>query len=203
MASSDAAPPDTSGTTATNPVNEKHNPTTAHQDHAHGHATSSPVPENAPVLGAFGYVGEPKEKAEEAATAFKHHPTEPPLHRDHEHSEDARSHRDEKDIHILEEGKEIKEGGDGHASTSNENTDGEDDDEVVYPGKYQLGLLTLGLCLATFTVALGESLLIYWNCGMSGGAIRRIQCHSLAFDIRPDILEVDFCWSDNLKKILF
>ncbi|KAG4415640.1 hypothetical protein IFR04_011199 [Cadophora malorum] len=159
MASSDAAPPDTSGTTATNPVNEKHNPTTAHQDHAHGHATSSPVPENAPVLGAFGYVGEPKEKAEEAATAFKHHPTEPPLHRDHEHSEDARSHRDEKDIHILEEGKEIKEGGDGHASTSNENTDGEDDDEVVYPGKYQLGLLTLGLCLATFTVALDNTII--------------------------------------------
>merc|ERR1712093_752176 len=80
----------------------------------------------APVLGAFGYVGEPKEKAEEAATAFKHHPTEPPLHRDHEHSEDARSHRDEK---------------------------------VVYPGKYQLGLLTLGLCLATFTVALDNTII--------------------------------------------
>ncbi|PVH83078.1 MFS general substrate transporter [Cadophora sp. DSE1049] len=155
MASSDAAPPDTSGTTATSPVKEKHNPTTTHD----GHAPSSPIPENTPVLGAFGFVGESSEKAEEAATAFKHHPSEPPLHHDHERDGDARSHRDEKGTHVLEEGKEIPVGGDGHASTSNENTDGEEDDEVVYPGKYQLGLLTLGLCLATFTVALDNTII--------------------------------------------
>ena len=32
----------------------------------------------------------------------------------------------------------------------------ESEDNIVYPGGLQLGLLTLGLCLATFTVALGE-----------------------------------------------
>jgi hypothetical protein len=37
-------------------------------------------------------------------------------------------------------------------------SDEEGEDEVVYPGGMQLALLVLGLCLATFTVSLGESI---------------------------------------------
>lgn len=152
MASSDAALPGTSGTTNQS-ENEKHNPTTLH---GHRHVSSSspvPVPEGAPVLGAGGLVGEKSEKAEVDAHSLKQDPTgEPPVYdKDREDAGKEHNTGSEKGTHIIEDGAVVGEG-----DTSKENTDGEDDDVVVYPGKLQLGLLTLGLCLATFTVALGE-----------------------------------------------
>lgn len=116
----------------------------------HQHA-SSPIPDVAPVLGAAGWVGEPSEKAEHAATAFKHH-LSPTITR-------TKTHEQEKGHHEARE-EETQEAGSaattativGEETPSDEE---ESEDEVVYPGGMQLGLLTLGLCLATFTVALG------------------------------------------------
>ncbi|KAG4429728.1 hypothetical protein IFR05_014793 [Cadophora sp. M221] len=156
MASSDAALPGTSGTTNQGGENEKHNPTTLQE---HGHvSSSSPVPEAAPVLGASGFVGEKSEKADVDADSFKEQQTtgEPPVY-DKDQEDAGKEHTitgSEKGTHVVEEGAVVGEG-----DTSKENTDGEDDDDVVYPGKFQLGLLTLGLCLATFTVALDNTII--------------------------------------------
>lgn len=38
-------------------------------------------------------------------------------------------------------------------------TENTDDDEIVYPGGLQLGLLSFGLCMATFTVALDSTII--------------------------------------------
>lgn len=68
------------------------------------------------------------------------------------------SQEDEKRITTVNE-----DGSDGtnekilkHGGDSGQETGEEDDEvEVVYPNGLQLGLLTFGLCMATFTVALG------------------------------------------------
>lgn len=120
----------------------------------HQHA-SSPIPDVAPVLGAAGWVGEPSEKAEHAATAFKHH-LSPTITR-------TKTHEQEKGHHEARE-EETQEAGSaattativGEETPSDEE---ESEDEVVYPGGMQLGLLTLGLCLATFTVALDNTII--------------------------------------------
>lgn len=160
--SAPAASPDATAT-----VPENHNPTAtaeagtgtaARRSQSLARKHSSPVPEAAPVLGAVGFVGEPSEKAEKAANAFKRHQVEPPVH--HEKG------LGEKVVHVEEEG--VDAGTErtvvaNEREKSEENTDG-DDDDVVYPEKLQLGLLTLGLCLATFTVALGRWNFVYlWN----------------------------------------
>ncbi|KAH7323762.1 major facilitator superfamily domain-containing protein [Rhexocercosporidium sp. MPI-PUGE-AT-0058] len=157
MASSDAAPPVSGNTTQSENENEEHNPTTS-QGTGHGGVSSSPVPvpDAAPVLGAVGLVGEREEKADVAASAFKQHSTEGSSL---QHSSDVsvahgNEHVSEKDTRVVEEGTVG-----GETDTSKENTDGEDGDDVVYPGKLQLGLLTLGLCLATFTVALDNTII--------------------------------------------
>lgn len=49
----------------------------------------------------------------------------------------------------------IRNEGEGVDGVEEEDNDGI---ELVYPGGLQLALLTLGLCLATFTVALGKSI---------------------------------------------
>jgi hypothetical protein len=40
--------------------------------------------------------------------------------------------------------------------TTSEESEVESEVEVIYPGKFQLGLLTIGLCLSTFAIALGR-----------------------------------------------
>ena len=53
---------------------------------------------------------------------------------------------------------EQKEGKDGVNVVEGDGNGEEDDEvEVVCPGGLQLGLLTFGLCMATFTVALGKT----------------------------------------------
>ena len=116
------------------------------------HEHLSPIPEYAPVLGAAGWIGEPSEKAEHAATAFKHHLSLTVTY----------THYAEKGHH--EEEVEPVEGNESAATTTvvgeetPRDSDEEGEDEVVYPGGMQLALLVLGLCLATFTVTLGESI---------------------------------------------
>jgi hypothetical protein len=39
---------------------------------------------------------------------------------------------------------------------TSEESEVESEVEVIYPGKFQLGLLTIGLCLSTFAIALGR-----------------------------------------------
>jgi hypothetical protein len=152
---------------ATSPVdtihNEKRNSTSSRPP-LHHHA-SSPVPVVAPVFGAVGIVGEPLEKALSAATAFKHHQSPPPAHHEHEHEHE---HKHEHGHGHDQDGEKTTQAVEGPGSNS-ENTPGkpegvatseesevESEVEVIYPGKFQLGLLTIGLCLSTFAIALGR-----------------------------------------------
>jgi hypothetical protein len=136
----------------TSPVDDEKRHSTERRPSLHHHA-SSPFPEVAPVLGAGGIVGEPAEKAEAAATAFKHHQSPPPAH--HEHGAD----HGEKSTHVVERHGVAAAGTKTETETSREESEGDDDDKIVFPGTAQLALLTFGLCVATFTVALGECLL--------------------------------------------
>ncbi len=157
-------PPVASSTTAAEsepatPVNdEKHIPTSSSVDDEKRqsierrpslpHHVSSPLPAEAPVLGAAGIVLESEEKANAAATAFMHHQS-PPTH--HEHGEKGQ------DI-VTENGgaTTTSTGTTTEAELTQEESEAEADDEIVFPGTTQLALLTFGLCIATFTVALGE-----------------------------------------------
>ncbi|CZR61162.1 related to aflatoxin efflux pump AFLT [Phialocephala subalpina] len=145
------AAPDTEAQAQTPPGEDEKRISTSRRPSLHHHG-SSPVPEVAPVLGAVGWVGEPSEKAEHAATAFKHHPVEPPAQHDEKQANEE---------HVAQISD--KEGSAGTAApivTDGEpDIEAEGDDEIVYPGKLQLGLLTLGLCLATFTVALDNTII--------------------------------------------
>lgn len=151
--------------------NEKHKSTSPVDDEKHHaasesphHHPSSPLPTEAPVLGAVGFVGESFEKSEAAATAFKHHPSPAPA--THDHAE----HHGEKGGLVVDEKGVAGSGKGTESETTPGETDGEDDDEVIYPGGLQLSLLTFGLCVATFTVALGEYsfLLIFVSSFLSG-----------------------------------
>lgn len=135
--------------TATSPVVDEKHKTTTRRGSSHSHR-SSPVPEAATVLGAGGSVGEPLVKAQSAASAFKNHQSP------------TRTSTQEKDKvqHAVEENGSagigehiIKIKGENGVVSREE---GDDEVDVVYPGGLQLGLLTFGLCIATFTVALGE-----------------------------------------------
>lgn len=124
------------------------------------------------MLGAVGFVGEPKEKAEHAAKAFKHHAV---VDERHVHEDHAAQISD-------------KEGSAGTSAPivqdGEQETEGEDDDDVVYPGQLQLSLLTLGLCLATFTVALGTLIICSLCCTLLMG----LSCD------RPRSLDVGDFW---------
>jgi hypothetical protein len=151
------APSTTAESDPATPVNdEKHIPTSLVDDEKRHsiekrsslpHHASSEFPAEGPVLGAAGIVLESGEKANAAATAFKNHQS-PPTH--HEHGEKGQ------DV--------VAENGGAPTSTGTTTTEAEltqeeseADDEIVFPGTTQLAILTFGLCIATFTVALGES----------------------------------------------
>jgi hypothetical protein len=130
----------------TSPVDDEKRHSTSRRPSLHHHA-SSPVPEVAPVLGAAGIVVEDQEKAETAAAAFKHHQAPAPTH--HKHGE--------KGTHVVEQnGVASSPGTATETETSPEESEKEGDDEIVFPGTAQLAFLTFGLCVATFTVALGR-----------------------------------------------
>lgn len=151
------APSTTAESDPATPVNdEEHIPTSSVADEKRHstekrpslkHHASSPFPAEAPVLGAAGIVLESEEKANAAATAFKNHQS-PPTH--HEHGEKGQ------DV-VAENGGATTSTG---TTTETELTqeESEADDEIVFPGTTQLAILTFGLCIATFTVALGESI---------------------------------------------
>jgi hypothetical protein len=99
-----------------------------------------------------GFVLEDEEKADAAATAFKHLQSSPPA--PHEHG----TGQEKKGSHVVEEnGLAAPATG---TTTDTEETqvesEGDAEEEVIFPGNTQLALLTFGLCVATFTVALGE-----------------------------------------------
>ncbi len=96
------------------------------------------------MLGAVGIVGEPLEKSRSATSAFKHHQAPSPLGFDQK----GEHHNGEKGVKSTSTAEiTAREGAE---------TESEEEDEVIYPRSFQLGLLVLGLCMATFTVALGE-----------------------------------------------
>jgi hypothetical protein len=153
----------------TSPVEDEKHISTSRRPSLHQHGSgSSPIPEVAPVLGAVGIIGEPSEKAEHAATAFKHHPVV------ETHEQDEKHPHEEHHAQVSDK--------EGSAGTSlpivkdGEAESDEDDDEIIYPGKLQLGLLTLGLCLATFTVALGT---LFQLNGLNQWCPVHIRCRSL------------------------
>jgi hypothetical protein len=93
------------------------------------------------------------------------------------------AHDGEKHTHRVEENdapKTIRDAAvkEGEVAESTANTNAEDDVdvEVVFPGGLQLGLLTFGLCMATFTVALDNTII--------ATAIPRI---TTVFDSLPDV----------------
>ncbi|TVY67383.1 Efflux pump roqT [Lachnellula suecica] len=149
-----ATPVTEADTAATAPVHdEKHNSTS--RTASVRSYPSSPLPQVAPIVGEAGFGGEPSEKADPAATAFKNHPV----------LESHKGPYNEKVASI---------NGENHSATATESPivqddvkvaaerSGEEDEEVddtVYPGGLQLGLLTFGLCIATFTVALDNTIL--------------------------------------------
>jgi hypothetical protein len=148
---------------ATSPVDtihdEKRNSTSSRPP-LHHHA-SSPVPVVAAVFGAVGIVGEPLEKALSAASAFEHHQSPPPAHHEHEHHHrhhHGHAQDGEKTAQAVEEpgGSSENPPGKTEGVTTSEESEVESEVEVIYPGKFQLGLLTIGLCLSTFAIALGR-----------------------------------------------
>lgn len=152
------APSTTAESEPATPVNdEKHIPTSSVDDEKRHsiekrpslpHHASSPFPVEAPVLGAAGIVLESGEKANAAATAFKDHQSPPTQHELGEKGQDA----------VAENGgATTSTGTTTEAELTQEESEAEADSEIVFPGTAQLALLTFGLCIATFTVALGES----------------------------------------------
>jgi hypothetical protein len=146
---------------ATPADDEKHNPTSPVDDEKqhstdgrpslHHHA-SSQIPAEAPALGAVGFDLEDEEKADAAATAFKHVHSSSPA--PHEHGPG----QEKNGPHLVEENG-VAAPATGTTTDTEETQVGSEADaeeEVVFPGNTQLALLTFGLCVATFTVALGE-----------------------------------------------
>ena len=143
---------------ATSPVDdEKHNSTSRRPSHP-----SSPLPEAAPVSGGAGVVGEQTEKTEASATALNDHSSQPP----------ARNENNEKSEHVTEEngpGEDgsartgdpmvRKEGEAGAVEGAERSGEAEAEEEPDYPSGLKLGLLTFGLCMATFTVALDNTII--------------------------------------------
>jgi hypothetical protein len=146
---------------ATSPVDTVHDEkrnSTSSRPPLH-HYASSPVPVVAPVFGAVGIFGEPLEKALSAASAFKHHQSPPPAHHEHEHEHGLGHDQDgEKTTQAVEEPGSSSENAPGKPDgvTTSEESEVESEVEVIYPGRFQLGLLTIGLCLSTFAIALGR-----------------------------------------------
>jgi hypothetical protein len=128
------------------PVDDEKRHSTSRRPSLQHHA-SSPIPEQAPVLGAGGFILESEEDA--AATAFRHHQS-PPAHHENGVDHEKKSH------HVVEENGVATTATTTETDLTQEQPDAEADDEIVFPGTTQLALLTFGLCIATFTVALGE-----------------------------------------------
>ncbi|TVY44502.1 Efflux pump [Lachnellula subtilissima] len=117
---------------------------------------SSPVLENVSVLEGVGFVAESPEKHKHAATASKHHSIREAqekgqieVHSANGEEEKASAIDTEMPIVQRDVAVGVKESGE----------EGESDDEIVYPGGLQLGILTFGLCVATFVVALDNTIL--------------------------------------------
>ncbi|CZT04915.1 related to aflatoxin efflux pump AFLT [Rhynchosporium agropyri] len=148
MASTDASP----GTSSEDHSLKEHISTTTHE---HGRINRTQVPIAAPVLGTVGSVGKNSEGTKESSSAFE------------KHDQPSESHTDtveqsgfvEKETHVTENEKEVVVGAEVDKSKENANGEEEEEDAVVYPGKLQLGFLTLGLCLVTFTVALDNTII--------------------------------------------
>ena len=141
-------------------ADEKHNPTSPVQDEKRHstesrpslpHHASSPIPTEAPVVGAAGFVLEDEEKADAAATAFKHHQSPVPTPHENGTVDEKKEH------HVAEENgvATTATGTTTDTELTKEEAEAEGDEEIVFPGNAQLALLTFGLCVATFTVALG------------------------------------------------
>jgi hypothetical protein len=106
------------------------------------------LPLEASVIGGGGIVLEPKHQADAAASDFHNHPV---LDEKVTHVEPSTTAASENDANGV--ANDVEAGKDGVVGEGDE-----DDDEAnrVYPGGLQLALLTFGLCMATFVVALGE-----------------------------------------------
>lgn len=126
-----------------------------HGEHKSTSRPSSPLPEVAPTLGGVGVVFEDAEKADAAATSFQHHQVEPPA--DHQHKQlDT-----EKGSHVVTESASAGTGApivekDG-VIEGTDGSSGDDDNGNHYISGVPLVLLTFGLCMATFTVALDNT----------------------------------------------
>ena len=139
---------------------EKHHPTSKRS--SVGSHPSLALPEAAPVLGGGGFAGEPSEKAHGASTASKDYPSETPAHNENNEKSEYGKETGSADKRSSGTGDSIarNEGGIGtEIPGAEESAEEEEDDDVDYPGGLKLGLLTFGLCMATFTVALDNTII--------------------------------------------
>jgi hypothetical protein len=115
---------------------------------------SSRLPESLPVFGADGTVLEPEGKALESAKAPQELAV---IHDPHQYGEkDTPPIVDEKGSTETEATQIRQDGGDTGGETTEESGE---EDGTVYPGGGQLALLTFGLCIATFTMALDNTII--------------------------------------------
>lgn len=124
-----------------------------HSEHKSTSRPSSPLPEVAPTIGGVGVVYEDEKKADAAATAFQHHDSSE-LPADHHHEPldpEKQSHENAS----AGTGAPIVDR-DGVVAGAEESS-GEEDDGNHYISGAPLVLLTFGLCMATFTVALDNT----------------------------------------------
>ncbi|KAF7860650.1 hypothetical protein EAF04_008169 [Stromatinia cepivora] len=125
-----------------------------HGEHKSTSRPSSPVPDVAPTVGDAGVVYEDKEKADAAPTSFKHDPSETPADHQHAPLDPEKGYHEnasaETDAPTVEKGGVV--GG-------TEESRREDDDKNHYISGAPLALLTFGLCMATFTVALDNTII--------------------------------------------
>lgn len=136
------------------PALETTNTLNKHGEHKSTSHPSSPVPEVAPTLGGVGVVFEDTEKADAAATSFKKHPVEPLKDHQHEHLDlDKASKVIHEDDSARTNAPIVEKGG---VVEGAEESNGEDDENHYISG-LPLVLLTFGLCMATFTVALDNT----------------------------------------------
>lgn len=146
--------PEAESESATNPADEhdeKHKET-SRSPSLHS-KSSRPSDGLAPVAAAGNIVDLPSEA--QSTLVNTANPSPPPGR-----TED-RAHRDEKHSHVIETNgssdTEAPAARDGDIAEPN--TENAEQDEIVYPGGLQLGLLTFGLCMATFTVALDNTII--------------------------------------------
>jgi hypothetical protein len=105
------------------------------------------VPQEAPVAGAVGVNEERKDDAAAGSSSFQEHAVE--NEKVVEHYAPGNTSNDP-----ITENKDVEA-----TAEASENTEEDDEANIVYPSGLKLALLTFGLCMAVFVVALDNTII--------------------------------------------